>query len=214
MRFGSSKIFLISECLLLFLGIPLLFLSVIPLRGLFALIWLAMIYTSVILSRGYGMKFSMMWQSQALTRANIIPILRRFIISAAAIATYVVLVEPERLFGFVATKPIIWALVMLIYPLLSVIPQEVIYRAFFFARYRPLFSSDKIMILMSALAFGFAHVVFNNMLAPLFCLIGGYYFSLTYQRTRSLALVWFEHSLYGCFIFTIGLGWYFFHGAH
>lgn len=214
MRFGSSKIFLISECLFLFVGIPLLFLSVIPLRGLFALIWLAMIYTSVILARSYGMKFSAMWQSQALTRANIMPILRRFIISAAAIAAYVVLVEPERLFGFIASKPVFWALVMLIYPLLSVIPQEVIYRAFFFERYKPLFSSDKIMILMSALAFGFAHVVFNNMLAPLFCLIGGYYFSLTYQRTRSLALVWFEHSLYGCFIFTIGLGWYFFHGAH
>ena len=28
-----------------------------------------------------------------------------------------------------------------------------------------------------------------------------------------LVVVWFEHSLYGCFIFSVGLGHYFFHGT-
>lgn len=211
---SSYKVFLILECVVLFIGIPLMFFWVIPLQGLFAIIWLAFVYTSIILSRYYSLPFSALWQPSALNRANIYPIIRRFMLSALVISGYVIWFEPDRFLSFISAKPVLWAFVMVLYPLLSVIPQEVIYRVFFFERYALLFPTNIHKILASACTFGFAHIVFNNVLAPLFCLIGGLYFSQTYKRSRSLALVWFEHSLYGCFIFTIGLGWYFFHGAH
>ena len=38
-------------------------------------------------------------------------------------------------------------------------------------------------------------------------------FATTYQRYRSLALVCLEHAIYGCLIFTLGLGWYFYGAA-
>ena len=41
---------------------------------------------------------------------------------------------------------------------------------------------------------------------------GGLFFADTYAKTRSLAAVYFEHALYGCYLFTIGLGFYFYHG--
>ncbi len=104
-------------------------------------------------------------------------------------------------------------MVMCLYPLLSVVPQEIIFRPFFFRRFEPLFPRPWLMLAASAITFGFAHVLFQNWVAVLMCMAGGLIFAITYQRTRSLAVVWFEHALYGCFIFTIGLGTYFYHGS-
>lgn len=111
------------------------------------------------------------------------------------------------------SRPQLWILIMVLYPLLSVYPQELVYRAFFFRRYAPLFRGDVAMRLASALAFAWAHIVFENVLAIALCLVGGLLFATTYQRTRSLLAASLEHAAYGCAIFTIGLGWYFYGGA-
>ena len=101
---------------------------------------------------------------------------------------------------------------MFIYPVLSVWPQEMVYRTFIFRRYQPFF--DKISFpILSAAAFGFVHILFLNPVAILLTAGGGYMFARTYEKSRSLALVCFEHALYGCLIFTIGLGRFFFLGT-
>jgi hypothetical protein len=41
---------------------------------------------------------------------------------------------------------------------------------------------------------------------------GGYLFAYTYAKTRSLLLVSIEHALYGCLLYTIGLGRFFYTG--
>ncbi|WP_423804206.1 hypothetical protein [Nitrosomonas nitrosa] len=46
-----------------------------------------------------------------------------------------------------------------------------------------------------------------------FTFVGGIMFAYTYHRHRSLLLASIEHALYGCFVFTIGLGWFFYHAA-
>jgi hypothetical protein len=103
----------------------------------------------------------------------------------------------------------VWLLVMILYPLLSVYPQEIIFRTFLFHRYQNLFTSQRQLIWASAVSFGVAHIIFANWAALVLSTIGGLLFARTYARHRSLALVCFEHSLWGNFIFTIGLGWYF-----
>jgi membrane protease YdiL (CAAX protease family) len=102
---------------------------------------------------------------------------------------------------------------MLLYPLVSVYPQELIYRVFFFHRYAPLFGSGLLMIAASALAFGFVHIIFGNWLAVVLCIIGGFLFSLTYQHSGSLLFTCLDHAIFGNFIFTIGLGQFFYHGS-
>ncbi len=102
---------------------------------------------------------------------------------------------------------------MLLYPLLSVWPQEVIYRRFLRRRYAPLFGAGTGFIIASALAFGFAHILFLNWVAVALTLAGGALFARSYVGHGSLFLACFEHSLYGCLIFTIGLGNFFFTGA-
>lgn len=120
---------------------------------------------------------------------------------------------PDLLFSFVKQRPALWAAVMLLYPLLSVYPQEVIYRAFFFHRYQALFGSGGSILLASALAFGFVHIIFGNWLAVGLCVIGGFLFSFTYHQSGSFLLTCLDHAIFGTFIFTIGLGQFFYHGS-
>jgi membrane protease YdiL (CAAX protease family) len=106
-----------------------------------------------------------------------------------------------------------WILVMVFYPLFSVYPQEIIFRAFFFHRYEKLFGNNSWLIISSGLSFGFVHLFFGNWIAVVLSCAGGIFFANTYSKTRSLLIVSMEHSIWGDFIFTIGLGIFFYSGA-
>ncbi len=125
--------------------------------------------------------------------------------------------SPELLLSFVRMRPGLWALVMLLYPVLSVYPQSLVYRAFLLHRYQPLFSHAGSLapwglVLLSATAFSFMHLIFRNPIAPAMTFFGGILFAWRYQQTGSLAISSLEHALYGCLLFTVGLGQYFYHG--
>lgn len=116
------------------------------------------------------------------------------------------LLKPEYLFDYPRHKTTIWLWIMIFYPLLAVYPQELFYRAFLFRRYRALFPGERSMISVSALSFGFAHIIYGNIPAVLLTIVGGYLFALTYHRSRSILVASLEHALYGCLLYTIGLG--------
>lgn len=120
---------------------------------------------------------------------------------------------PHLLFSFPKANPRLWLAVMILYPLLSVYPQELIYRAFFFHRYAGVFGGGWGVLVASAVAFGFVHIIFGNWLSVVLTLIGGLLFGLTYRESGSLALTSLEHAIFGNFLFTIGLGQFFYHGA-
>jgi uncharacterized protein len=141
------------------------------------------------------------------------PLLLRDAVFLALLGLAVRIFAPQLLFSLVKRAPLLWAAIMLLYPLLSVYPQELLYRTFFFHRYQPLFGCGWTMLLASALAFGFVHIILGNWLSVGLCLIGGLLFSLTYQHSGSLLLTCLDHALFGNFIFTIGLGQFFYHGS-
>lgn len=143
----------------------------------------------------------------------VLPLLLRDAIFLAFLGVAVWLFAPELLFSMLRRSPLFWAVIMLLYPLLSVYPQELLYRAFFFHRYQPLFGSGWAMLLASAFAFGFAHIVLGNWISVVLSLIGGLLFALTYQQSGSLLLTCLDHAVFGNFIFTIGLGQFFYHGS-
>lgn len=133
----------------------------------------------------------------------------RFIIFGALILLFVLYFMPERLFSFVHTRPKLWAVVMVLYPLISVYPQELIYRSFFFHRYRDLMPLPA-LICVNILCFSLMHSIFHNWVAVIFTLIGGSLFVYTYLRSKSLLTVTVEHAIYGDWIFTVGAGIFFF----
>jgi membrane protease YdiL (CAAX protease family) len=120
---------------------------------------------------------------------------------------------PGLFLNFPRTNPRLWGLVMLLYPVLSVYPQGIVYRAFVFARYRDLFGPPWAIVLASAFAFTYAHIVFRNWLALILTLLGGILFGIRFLQTGSLLVTSFEHALYGCFLFTVGVGSSFHHAS-
>src|SRR5580704_19528368 len=149
----------------------------------------------------------------ANARAYLAPMLLRDAVCLLLLGFAVRFLAPDLLFSLVKKSPALWVLVMLLYPLLSAYPQELLYRAFFFHRYAPLFGNGWGMLLASALAFGFVHIIFRNNLAVVLCVIGGFLFAFTYQRSGSLLLTCFDHAIFGNFLFTIGLGQFFYHAT-
>lgn len=97
---------------------------------------------------------------------------------------------------------IVMLAVMVLYPVLMVWPQELIFRTFFFHRYRTLFKRSGRMIVVSSLNFGVAHLFYGNWVAPALSLVGGLLFGWRYQASRSLPLVSLEHALWGDYLFT------------
>ena len=203
---------LITELILLFVVLPLAFrFKPFPFPPIPAL-WLLAGYCLCRLLRDAAFDRSLLWNEHALWGAAG-QILLVFGIAAAAVAAAVYFLAPQMLFNFVKRAPAFWALVMILYPVLSVYPQGIIYRAFFFERYRGLFPNNSLLIVMSAIAFSFAHIIFRNPIVVVFTLAGGLLFSWRYAETGSLFSSSFEHALYGCWMFTIGLGQFFYQGA-
>jgi membrane protease YdiL (CAAX protease family) len=146
-------------------------------------------------------------------RLPLVPLLLRDAVFLVLLGVGVRVFAPQLFFSLLKRSPAFWAVIMLFYPLLSVYPQELLYRAFFFHRYQALFGSGWAMLVASAVAFGFVHIIFGNWLAVGLCVLGGFLFSLTYQQTGSLPFACLDHAIFGNFIFTIGLGQFFYHGS-
>ena len=130
-------------------------------------------------------------------------------IGTSAILAAILWLAPELVFDTPREQPLAWLVMLIAYPLLSVIPQEFVWRTFFMHRYRDLFGSRHAMVAASALTFGLGHIIFLHPLPVVLTAIAGVAFGYTYLRARSLWPVVFEHALYGCMLFTVGLGSYF-----
>jgi membrane protease YdiL (CAAX protease family) len=135
-----------------------------------------------------------------------------FVADGAAVlawATWSGEVDPFR---FPRERTGLWLAVLLLYPIVSALGQEVISRVFRFHRYRSLFATPARMIVASVAIFSLAHLILGNWQAPLLTLFGGLPFAWTYSRTRSLPLVALEHGLWGDWLFRVGFGTYFYGG--
>lgn len=137
----------------------------------------------------------------------------RTFIGCLGLLALVLLLRPQALFSLPRTRPGIWLIVMVAYPVLSAFPQEIIFRTFFLHRYGPLFARPGAALVASGALFGYAHLVLHNLPAVLLSAIGGWLFAFTYLRTRSTFVAALEHAVYGCFLFTAGLGPLFYGGA-
>lgn len=111
----------------------------------------------------------------------------------------------ENLFNMVRDKPMLWLGFSVLYSIFSVYVQEFLYRTFFFFRYGALMSGTN-LLWVNAIIFGLAHSMFKNFYIVCITAVGGLMLAMTYQRTKSLFIIWIEHSIYGCWLFTLGVG--------
>lgn len=138
--------------------------------------------------------------------------LARFAACASLLAVLLAWLHPEWLLAFPRENPRFWLLVCVAYPLLSVLPQGVLYRALWEKRYAATLSRTASLVIGAAF-FSWAHIVFHNAWACAFTFVGGLFFLSSYRRTGSLMFSAIEHALYGDFLFTIGWGAFFYEGT-
>ncbi|MEK6478170.1 CPBP family intramembrane glutamic endopeptidase [Catalinimonas sp. 4WD22] len=133
----------------------------------------------------------------------------RFLLLAAFAVGFTWYFYPDLFFQYPLKNTHNYLLTLGLYPFLSVIPQEVVYRSYFFHRYRDLFSQQWIFLFSNAFLFGFLHVIYNNWFAPIAAFTFSWIFIYNYLKTKSLVNVCIEHYFYGVALFTIGLGKFF-----
>ncbi|MFE1591305.1 CPBP family intramembrane glutamic endopeptidase [Nocardia sp. NPDC058705] len=207
----SRKAWLTVEFVALFFGLTGLY--AVLLRGVGPLPFLLVITVGVVIYlRHTGFDRRSFWRADALLPA--LPgILALWAVAAVALIGAVAVLRPDSLFDLPRERPLIWVLVLVFYPLVSVYPQELLFRAFLFHRYAPVFGDGPRIIAASAVAFGFAHFTVGNWVSVLLSTAAGALFATRYRRTRSLLTVSVEHAMYGILVFTVGLGDFFYHGA-
>jgi hypothetical protein len=204
-----------GELLLLFGVAPLVLAWVV--RDLRISIFLALppLFVAVIAILLWDRSFSLRAELARLPSLRLLAgVLATFIVAGGAIALYMRLEQPHAFLSFPRFNPRLWLLVMLLYPVLSALPQELVYRTFFFHRYGALFGSRRgLAIALNGALFGFGHIVMQNLAAVLLSALLGVVLAARYDRHRSLWAAWLEHTLWGQFVFTVGLGRYFFTGV-
>lgn len=135
----------------------------------------------------------------------------RFFFIAVGSIFFTYFFYPEQLFLFFKNKNFLLIfLVSIFYPILSVLPQEFIYRIYFLQRFQTLFPKEKDMILANSIFFMFLHIIYQNWISLIFSFIGNFLFIRTFLKTNSIWLVFFEHSIYGLWLFYLGLGSFFY----
>ena len=162
------------------------------------------IYVLYLLKKEYDFGFKIPSKHSAIVFRN--RILVNFSIILILTVVLVYFSNPDMLFSVVLKKPALWAVILLVYTLFSVLPQELIYRTFFFHRYKLLFKNKSIFIFLNATLFSLAHVFFRNTLVLILTFLGGLLFAFTYHKSKSTLLVSIEHAIYGNWLFTVGMG--------
>jgi len=192
------------ELFLLFVLVPVSMALPIPVvaklgigfAGFFYVVFVLLRIERVSLKLSKGIRWKKFW------RFTLVQLLVIILFTIA----YVLWVDASKLFVVVKTKPLLWLVILFVYSLFSVYPQELIYRTFFFKRYAHLFTNQTLFIVINAALFSLAHIFFRNSLVMVLTFLGGILFALTFKRTQSTLLVSIEHAIYGCWLFTVGMG--------
>lgn len=200
----KTRIYRATELLILFVFMPISLVLDWAMEGKLTLGALGILYVllvSVFVERPKLFRFSKV-QLRSFLKSTLV----KFLIIAIALSVFVYVTTPEKLFYVVIEKPMVWVFFLFVYTLFSVLPQEFLYRSFFYKRYEVLFSNSSLFILLNAGLFSLGHLFFGNTLVMFITFIGGLLFAYTYTKTKSTLFVIIEHIVYGCWLYTVGMG--------
>jgi membrane protease YdiL (CAAX protease family) len=200
----KAKSYLLTEFFILFILLPLSFTIEYPAWIKVVLAVIGFAYIIFILKRveriSFGIEKNIAWKS-FWKRIGI-----TFLVVAIVTTVFVLISDSSALFYVPMNKPSLYFIILFVYTLLSVWPQEIIYRTFFMKRYSDLFRSKYLLVFINGVLFSLAHLFFRNTLVSVLTFLGGLLFALTFLKYKSTLLVSIEHALYGNWLFTVGMG--------
>lgn len=212
---NAARVWRLLEMALLYLGAPFAVDIAVHDRGIPVFIALLPVLAVILILLALDRTFSLGRElSRGISAGQLFSILITFAIGAGIVATYVSEYHPALFLELPRNRPETYQRIMLLYPLMSVIAQELVYRTFFFHRYGLLFGRAWwLAIILNGILFGIGHIVIGTPLAIYGTMATGVLFAWRYAVTRSYWAVFIEHTLWGWLVFTVGLARYFFTGV-
>jgi membrane protease YdiL (CAAX protease family) len=209
-KLETGRLRLWLEFLSLYVLVPLLMATLLPAWWIWPLLTVITLLALYLLRIG-GFQWHRLKTGRwiASSRFTIVFVLLTSMISSLLVIELL----PGELLAIPRERPWLWLLILLLYPLFSALPQELIFRVLFIERYGVLFPNTGLLLAVNAVCFGLAHVFYGNWVAPVLSAVGGLVFAWAYVCRGSFAYAWVLHSLAGQIIFTSGLGAFFFHAA-
>lgn len=201
-----------AELVVLFVAAPVIMAAGLPGSFMWPALATIAVVGIVLLSITPGFRWRDLVSRQAL-RIDWVVVAVYVVVAVAVCYALTVWLVPERLFGFPQGKTKMWLVVMVAYPLVSAIPQELVFRVLFFERYGHLFPNIGVAIAVNAGLFGLAHLFYWNWPAVVLTTAAGAVFAWAYASRQSFGMACLLHALGGQIVFTVGMGVYFFHGA-
>jgi len=119
--------------------------------------------------------------------------------------------RPNAIFQILRQRPEFLPVIWMLYPILSALPQELIFRPLFFHRYGPLLPAGQGAIALNAAVFSFAHLMYWSWVVAALTFAGGWVFARAYLR-HGFPSAWVLHAVAGNVLFAVGMGAYFYTG--
>ena len=199
------------EFLSLYIALPLLMATLLPAWSIWPALSIVTLLAVLLLQTSKGFQWRSLVKGRWLEEGRFS--LLFFLLTAALCTGLVYYLLPGKLLSIPRSMPGLWLLILLLYPLFSALPQELIFRVLFVERYGVLFPNRVWLVGANAACFGLAHVFYGNWIAPLLSTLGGLVFAWAYVYRRSFPYAVLLHAVAGQIIFTSGLGIFFYHGA-
>ena len=201
-----SNAYMVFEFLLFFVFIPFItaeFLEgwwkVVPLL-LIAVFFIALLLKDPEFDKGIITRFDSDSFRKSIPRIIVISIL---------LVWFTFWIFPHLFFQYPMEHFYAYLLTFFLYPVVSVLPQEIIYRVYFFHRYREIVPEKYLLMLSNAIIFGLTHFIYGNWVAPIATFLVSWIFIFNYLKSKSLLNVSLEHYIYGLIMFTVGFGHFF-----
>lgn len=207
-RLGVGRL---VEFIGLYFGVPLVMATLLPPDYLWPTLAVMTVLAAVLLSLTPGFRWAELGHGLGTLDWRFVGIVS--LAATAASAALVWVMAPDHAFALPRRSTNSWLVILALYPFLSALPQELIFRALFFRRYGALFATRRLALGVNGALFAFAHLMFWNWVAIVLCFAGGIVFSRAHLSRGGFPQAVLMHALCGGIVFTLGLGMFFYHGA-
>ena len=199
------------EFLCLFLAAPVLVAVYLPSSAMLPALFAGTILGIVLLHRTPGFHWRDLARGWRKIDWKFVAV---FAIATIAVSVGILMAAlPGRWLLLYRMNPGIWLAILVLYPFLSALPQEIVFRSLFFRRYGPILPPAHAALLLNASVFSLAHLLFWNWIVALMTFAGGLVFAWAYEVRGSFPFAVVLHAVAGNILFTAGIGTLFYAGA-
>lgn len=202
------RLWLMAEFAALYIGAPLAIALFLPPQRMFTALFVFSVAGLLLLWRTGGFRWRNLIRGRRIPWWEVLGITLATLVSGVVILS---LVRPDALFAILRTNPEFLLVIWCFYPLLSALPQELIFRPLFFHRYGSLLPERRGAIAINALIFSFAHLMYWSWIVAAMTFVGGWVFARAYLR-HGFPAAWVLHAVAGNILFAVGMGYYFWSG--